>query len=274
MNLLKTIRGVRVKLYNPETIAYRDRIISNGGSIAETSLDAIEKFVIDCKNASIWDKFLEVGPFAGTGLNAALVKLVYPGGGSGVLTNVNFVSGDYVETGTNGGLLGDGATKYLNTGFNLQTSLPDNAHFSACMRDDVGVAGNRSMIGAVSGSDQYWMGSVTPASSMACRMGQLATASMGQAMLRGFYAAVRSTSNQLRFYKDGIMTGSDSSAVAHTKPNQPIYLFAFNSAGTPGAFLPSRLSFYSIGEPLNEQETAALHDAVRTLQRNLNRSIN
>jgi hypothetical protein len=268
------MKGIRVKLYNPETLSYRDRILANGGSISEFSLDAVEKFVRDCKNALIWDKFLEVGTFAGTGLSAALVKLVYPAGDSGVLTNVNFVAGDYVETGSSGGLLGDGATKYLNTGLNVSASLPDNAHLSAYLRDDVGVTGNRSLLGALSGSDQYWLGSVTPPSSMLCRLGQLAAANYTQPMFKGFYAAARASANSLRFFKDGQLAVSDATTVTHNKPSQQIFLFAFNSSGTPGGFLPARLSFYSIGQALSDFDSAALHTAVRTLQTNLNRSIN
>src|SRR5688500_6622197 len=100
-----------------------------------------------------------------------MVKLVYPGGVPGVITNVNFVAGDYNETGANGGLLADGTTKYLNTGFNAQTYLPDNAHLSFYLREDVGAAGNRSLIGTLAGSDQYWLGSIAPASQANARLG-------------------------------------------------------------------------------------------------------
>ena len=113
MNLLKTLNYIPTKRFNPETTDYRERVIANGGSISDASIDAVEKFVQDCKNALIWDKFLEVAPFAGANLNAALVKLAHPVGVPGVITNVNFVAGDYSESGANGGLLGDGATKFV-----------------------------------------------------------------------------------------------------------------------------------------------------------------
>src|SRR5205085_7979669 len=102
MNYLKALRHVPVRLFNLETVSYYNRVIANGGSISDESLNAVEKFVQDCKNSLIWEKLIEVGPFAGANLNAAMVKLVYPGGGSGVLTNVNFVAGDYNESGASG----------------------------------------------------------------------------------------------------------------------------------------------------------------------------
>jgi hypothetical protein len=273
MNFLKTLRYIPVKLRNPETLSYRDRVIANGGVISESSLDAVEKFVLDCKNGNIWSKFLDVGVFAGSNLSAALVKLVYQGGAS-VLTNVNFVSGDYAETGSNGGLLGDGATKYLNTGFNAQTLLPDNGHFGFYLREDVVAAGNRSMIGAVNGTDQYWIGALTAASAADARYGGILTASLSGAFGRGFYLSSRNAANDLKLYKNGQLGGSNASAVTHNKPNTNVYAWAFNSAGTASAFLPVRGSFYSIGQALSATEVAALNDAVKILQRNLNREVN
>ena len=273
MNFLKSLRYVPVKLYNPETVSYRDRVLANGGIISEGSLDAIEKFVQDCKNAHIWDKFLDVGPFAGSNLNAALVKLVHPAGVPGVLTNLNFVSGDFAERGPDGGLLGDGATKYLNTGFNAPTHLPDNSHLSFYLRQDVSATGNRSMLGTVDGGDQYWIGALTPSAAVDARLGQTVTATLASPFGKGFYIGSRTASNQLKLYKNGQMVASATGSTTHNKPAANLYLFAFNSVGTTAAFLPSRGSFYSIGHGLNDTEALALHHAVRTLQGNLAREI-
>lgn len=273
MNLLKGLRHVPVKLYNLETLSYYNRVMASGGSISDASLNAVEKFVQDCKNALIWDKLIEVAPFAGTNLNAALVKLIFAGGGASALTNVNFVADDYAETGPNGGLLGDGATKYLNTGFNAQTMLPDNAHLSFYLRDDVVASGNRVLIGAINVSDQYWIGALTNTQSNT-RLGQVAAATLAQNMTKGFYLGSRSAANALKLYKDGALVASDTTAITHSKPNLNLFAFGFNTGGVPGAYVPGRGSFYSIGHALNDAEALALHEAVRTLQRNLGREIN
>ena len=273
MNILQKIDYISFRRYNPETLDYRDRVLANGGALSQTTLDAIEKFVQDCKNALIWDKFLEVAPFAGSNLNAAMVKLVYTAPVAGVITNVNFVSGDYTETGANGGLLGDGATKYLNTGFNAQSHLPDNAHLSFYLREDVSVAGNRGLIGTLLASNEYWLGSITPATQVNTRLGQVVTATLASGMSKGFYIGSRTASNLITLYKNGTAADIDSTSVTNTKPNQALYAFGWNSGGLPVAHLPARASFYSIGDALNDTEAAALHAAVQTLQRNLNRNI-
>ena len=273
MNYLKLLRHIPAKLYNPETADYRDRVIAAGGTLSEASLDAVEKFVRDCKNNELWDKLLEVAPFAGSNLSAALVKLIHPAGVSGTITNVNFVSGDYAETGPNGGLLGDGATKYLNTGFNLASFLPDNSHLSFYLREDVSASANRSLLGGLSSTEQYWLGALTN-TQRNVRLGQTATATQTANMTKGFYAGSRTGGSSLKLYKDGLVIATDSASVTHTKPSVSLYAFAFSSSGSASAYLPGRGSFYSIGHGLTEIETLLLHDAVRTLQRNLGRDIN
>ena len=273
MNFLKSLRYVPVKLYNPETLNYRDRVLANGGLITEGTLDAIEKFVQDCKNAHLWDKLLDVGPFAGSNLNAALVKLVHPAGVPGLLTNFNFVSGDFAERGPNGGLLGDGATKYLNTGFSAQNHLPDNSHLSFYLREDIVVTGNRAMGGAVDGGNQYWIGALTPSAGVDARLGQTVTATLAGPFGKGFYLGSRTASNQLKLYKNGQVVASASGSVTHTKPSANVYLFAFSAGASASALLPGRGSFYSIGHGLTEAQALALHNAVRTLQQNLAREL-
>lgn len=274
MNYLKQLKRVPVKLRSAETLSYAQRVLDNGGTISEGSVDAIEKFVQDCKGNGIWAKLLEVAPFAGGNLNAALVKLVYPAGIAGVITNVNFVSGDYVETGASGGLNGDGLTKYLNTGWNAQTHLTDAAHFSFYLRDDLsGASGNRACLGALSGGDHYWLGALTPASAGSFRFGGTITAASGEPFNKGFYLGSRINTTDSRIYKNGVLMETKTNAVTHARPNLGLYAFAFNNAGAAGALLPGRGSFYSIGQALSDAEAASLNEAVVTLQRNLNRAV-
>lgn len=271
MNLLKTLRYVSARPFRPETSQYADRIIANGGSISEASLVAIDQFIGDCRAANIWDKFIEVGPFAGANLNAALVKLVYQPAGQSVLTNANFVSGDYAESGSNAGLLGDG-TKYLNTGV-LASSLPDTAHLSFYLREDVVQTGNRILMGAAA-TDNCWIGALVPASAADARYCATSTASGGSSLSKGFYTGSRTSSTSLTLYRDGSSIGSTASPTATSKPAQAIYLWGYNASGSPTARIATRGSFYSIGQALNATEAAALNTAVRNLQIAFNRNIN
>lgn len=271
MKLLKKLSHLP-RGWRSETLQYADRVAANGGSISQASLVAIDEFVRACQVAGIWSKFIEVGPFTGSNLNAAMVKLVYQPAAGSVLTNSSFVSGDYVETGANGGLLGDG-TKFLNT--NVQaTTLPDNGHYSFYLREDLMSGGNKSFLGALDASNQYWMGALTPGAAVDLRYGALTLATASTTLNKGFYTGVRESSTSLVYYRDGVSLATASGATGTTKPAQAIYAWAFNSAGASGARLNARGSFYSIGQSLNATEVTALHNAVRTMQSALNRAVN
>jgi hypothetical protein len=271
MKLLKTLSNLP-RGWRDETLQYADRIAANGGSITQASLVGIDAFVRACQIAGIWSKFIEVGPFAGSNLNAAMVKLVYQPAAGSVLTNSSFVSGDYVETGANGGLSGDG-TKFLNT--NVQaTTLPDNGHYSFYLREDITSGSNKGLIGALDASNQYWMGALTAGATVDLRYGALVLASVSGILSKGFYTGVRESSTSLTYYRDAVSIATSSSAAGTTKPAYAIHTWGYNSAGTSGARINARGSFYSIGQALTPTEVGALHNAVRNLQSALNRAVN
>ena len=272
MKLTKNLRYIPKRVFRAETLQYLDRILLNGGAISEASLVAVDQFVVDCKAANIWTKLIEVGPFAGANLNAALVKLAYQVGGSGVLTNSNFVSGDYVETGSSAGLLGDG-TKFLNTGV-LADSLSANAHMSFYLREDIAQTGNRMLMGALSVSGHSWIGALVPATAADLRIGITTTATGGGAIVKGFYTGSRESSTSLSLYRDGALINTNASSTGAGRPAFSIYLWGHNSSGSATARINTRGCFYSIGDALNATEVAALNTAVRNLQIALNRNIN
>jgi hypothetical protein len=271
MKLLKKLSHLP-RGWRDETLQYADRVAANGGSISQGSLVAIDNFVRACQVAGIWSKFIEVGPFAGSNLNAAMVKLVYQPAAGSVLTNSSFVAGDYVETGANGGLVGDG-TKNLNTNV-LATTLPDNGHYSFYLREDITSGANKSFLGALDASNQYWMGSLGPSSTVDLRYGGLTSASALTTMVKGFYTGVRESSSSLIYYRDGASLVMASGVTGTTKPAFAILAWAFSSSGVPTARLNARGSFYSIGQSLTASEVVALTNAVRNLQTALNRAVN
>lgn len=265
-------RRVRVKRYEVEAITYRDAIVAAGATLSDASLDAVNAFVVTCKEKALWAKLLDVGVFAGSNLTAALVKLKHSG--QATLTNNNFIAGDYAETGANGGLLGNGTTKFLGTGFNASTQLPDNAHLSFYMREDVVTTGNRIALGSLLANEQYFVGSLVPASDTTGRLGQLAVGAQQAApFTKGFLAVTRPSATSIRLSRNAAVVATNQGTVAHVKPNQQFYVWASHAIGIANAFLPVRGSFYSIGEALSDAEVLALYGAVQKLQLDLGRAV-
>ncbi len=258
--------------WRSETLGYADRVAANGGAITQGSLAAVDDFVRACQTAGLWEKLIEVGPFAGLDLNAALVKLAFQPAAGGVLVNSSFVAGDYAERGTDGGLGSDG-TKYLSTNV-LANTLPDTGHFSFYLREDISSGGNKAVIGALAGSDHYWMGALAPASGVDLRYGGLITAASGGILGKGFYTGSRESATALTHYRDGAAIGSAGSSTGTAKPALALHLWGFNSSGSSAGRIAARGSFYSIGQALSGAEVGALHQAVRSLQQALSRSVN
>jgi len=96
---------------------YFKRIAAAGSSISEDNKAAITTFVVNAKEHGYWNNLLDIGPFAGNDLTAALVKLKAAPGITYALANRGFTPADYSVT---GGLKG-ATNKSLVTGVNFST---------------------------------------------------------------------------------------------------------------------------------------------------------
>jgi hypothetical protein len=177
MNLLTANKRKAVTRYDFETLDWAARVVTAGGTVSQTTKDAVQTFVANMKSVGssgtpLWGLCQEIGIFAGSNLAAALVKLKYVS--ASTLTNNNFVSGDYAETGGSGGLLGNGTTKYLDTGYNINTSLPATMHFSFYLRENI-TGAQCAMIGAgdAGNTNQFMLYSNAPGTDITARLGQL-----------------------------------------------------------------------------------------------------
>jgi hypothetical protein len=137
-----------------EAIDWASRVVTAGGTVSVRTLDAVSRFCRDIETAGIRGKFYRLNLVCGN-FTAALVPLYLNTSFAGSVlgnttdTNANFVSGDYVETGTStGGLKGNGSTKYLNTGLNpvtISASVTDS-HLAAYVSGTEAASASRYII--------------------------------------------------------------------------------------------------------------------------------
>jgi len=110
--LINGLLGTAQPAYDADANSYFSAIATNNGTILDTTKTAINTLVAGLKSDGIWSGAVEISPFAGTQLNAAVVNLKFAR--NRVYTNTNFVSGDYTEsTGLSCGL-----TKVLSSAIN------------------------------------------------------------------------------------------------------------------------------------------------------------
>ena len=134
LGLLNAAKGLYVgtsPIYHPEAINWVNRAQANDGTISTDTLGAVSAFCYAIDAANLRDKFLRLNLFCGSDLGACCTPL-YRGPsfsgdqyGNSVDTNMgSFIIDDYTETGSGGGLSGNG-TDYLDTGLNTTTPFTD-----------------------------------------------------------------------------------------------------------------------------------------------------
>lgn len=253
---------------DPEVVAWRSAIAANGGSVSGGAVAAVNAFVRGCKADGVWDALLDVGLFAGVdNLNAALVKLKTPSGVQRVLTNNNFVSADHTATGASAGLVGNGSSKFLNTGFiglgTLSTTSASVGFYTTSPHVGLSVTG----AGEHSGSRFNVTNAPTGIEShlFNTTIGGGALSLSGAPTARHIIAS-RVASNSHIIYSNGSQVASNAGSGGSIS-GLAFFLYAFNNNGTPGSFSPQRDTFYHIGRGLSAANAAALASRVNDLMR-------
>jgi hypothetical protein len=214
---------------------------ADGQALEAGTRQAINNFVIGCKNDGIWNAIKASCILAGARtLSGALVPLV-----GTAPTNVGpFVSGDYNRK---TGLVGNGGTKYLNSN-RAANADPQNSIHLACFKT------NTSLSGAL-------MGSITaPFDLLDNESGTLRAfsrnngpptgiATISITGVTGFMGWSRGSVSQVTIRGSSIsLTGSSTS---NTPSSVSLHVFSRSNNNAPQSISLARLAFYSIGESLD-----------------------
>ena len=274
---------------HPEAAAWRTAVVANGGTTpSATTMNAVSKFCKDIDAAGIRSKFRRLNLFCGTS-DASLVAVrtpLYRGEsrtgtqyGSDLDTNVNFVEGDYTETGASGGLLGNGTSKDLNTGFNV-SSLPGaaNCHLSAYIRGTQDIASARTLVGVLFNgvTDRYRLflqlsGSSAPNYGIQTELGKATAAGIVNRINTngGLILASRTSTTSLTIYDDAVSVATVATITAETTGASPFFVFARNG---PTEYYNGRMAGYSTGAGLSDAEATSYYSAMNTFQTALSRN--
>jgi hypothetical protein len=275
---------------NAEAKLWIDNVYANGGSVSTATANAVNTFCNDIESAGIRDRFYRLNLFAGTGLSAALVPL-YRGPSLGGTqfggttdTNNNFVSGDYVETGATGGLLGNGSTKRLATGFDPVTTGMVNTDTHISWYSRAAITANNAVVGAFGGGapGATWQvlafGGISQLyyrSGGATNSG-IEAATWSGADRSGHVIAMRNGSDA-KAYRQGTdlnltVTVSNVNTWASVSPGS-LFVFARNNVGTADQFLTATLQGYSLGLSMSGSQASAFSTAMQTFQTSLGRQL-
>lgn len=268
---------------HPDAQAWRNAVVSNGGSVSSSTLKAVNDFCKSIDAAGIRDKFYRLNLFCGTGLEAALVPL-YRGAsrtgtqyGNTTDTNVNFVSGDYVETGSTAGLTGNGSTKYLNTGLapNAVTEIGSTGHLAVHGVVNPSTSGN-AVIGTDNGSTQfYWLRQIgaTLYRFSGTYGGTVTSGNVDNSWLAGsFVLQTRRSATDLETLVNAASVNTVTTSASPSAIATAFYVFAGNRNNSPIIHAANTLGGYSIGASMTSAQVSSYYTAMKTFQAALGRS--
>ena len=270
---------------HPETQDWARRVRNAGGSVSGTTLRAVDGFVQAIYNYGLRSLFYRLNLFCGDS-DPSLVAVRTPlfrgpsltgtqfGGTTD--TNVNFVQGDYAETGASSGLTGNGSTKFLDTGLNANVLTASSSHMGFGLRStQTGVASFRALGGAYDGTTVAFQMAVRRADSRNnCFFGRFAvssdtagenvgTAPLGVGDLLMAYPS---------FYRNGTQTGAQATTSQNYGFAHSIYIFA-SSQGTPAInHTNARMNWYSIGLTMTPAQALSFNNAAAAFNSSLART--
>ena len=274
--------------YGLDARDWQSRVIANGGTVSASTMKAVDTFCKAIVTAGLRDRFYRMNLFAGSNLSAALVPL-YRGpslGGTqyGNTTDTNngpFVSGDYAETGASGGLLGNGTSKYLATGFPSNTLTLGSTHLSAYAVTANAAVGYPAALGSLTGGGSSELGlyfhqaSIGTAAYYAENNGAGGFVVSAANNPTGHILGTATSTTDRRFFVNGSQSGSTATATSTIGLDaRGLFVFARNSAvNNDFKYSSARIGSYSIGAGLSVSQAAAFYTALQAFQTSLSRNV-
>lgn len=269
---------------HPDARNWRDRVVTNGGTVSAATLNAVSVFCAAIANAGIRDRFLRLNLFCGDS-DSSLFAVRTPlyrgqslGGtqlGNAMDTNNNFVQGDYTEAGSAGGLRGNTSTKYLQTGLAVNSLTVGDRHISAYETvrsggtfdvflgtESVSAGGNQFTLGYGGNAAVVQFGFANGGASL-----NSSSTTTGAHWLGTNINAQGGT-----IYKNGVFDSSISGTAANPG-SQEFYVFAINRLGSPTDLYAGRLGGYSIGLAMTPTQVSSFYSAMQAFQTALTRNV-
>jgi hypothetical protein len=280
------ITALAPQVTNADAQDWISRVYANGGSVSSATASAVNQFCVDIANAGIRDRFYRLNLFCGNS-DASLVAVrtpLYRGPslsgtqyGGATDTNASFAAAtDYAETGANGGLKGDGSTKFLNTGFPANAAALGDRHLAVYERVKSSSTYKVS-IGARTQvtSPFFWeLETLNLATTYGAYGGNTAVAASSLNYTGGaMWLASQSSASSLSLYKNGSLAASSSSVNATNTYSGNVYVFALNEAGNTYYHSDGRFGGYSIGLAMTDAQAAAYYTAMQAFQTALSRQV-
>ena len=261
--------------FDPDALAFFDRVTTAGGSLSLTEKSAIDTLVRQMKLDGIWTKMKAIYPMVGGGTGTTAQR-------QGACAQ-NLKSSSFTGTFSSGwtfastGITPNGASAYMDTALNTSTNLTKTtAHMSLYVRNnvnngqpyDLANAGNSGMtldptyIQTMYNNNNSYFGFADP----------IYATSLASLDSRGFWNVATNGSSTQTVYRNGTLwtTGIGTSG---NLANNNLYLGSANANGNAAFFSDKQYAFCTIGDGLSNTNMANFYTAVQAFQTTLSRQV-
>lgn len=238
--------------------AWAARARANGGSPSSVDIAAVTALAQAYLDAGLDDSNCRVNPFAGPDGDLACVRAcLFRAGGADSDTAVGFVADDYTRV---GGLVGDGANKWLETGIAQNAFAAASRHIGIYARD-YGATTTRGFLGAEEASGVQRWGIINRTAADTVRYSSGSTFDGAEAASAGTGAVFgRGDATTSTLYVDG--SEVDTTGVpAATPGTAPVMVFAIGRAAGAYSKSDAALGGYGFGSGITAAQVVALSTA-------------
>jgi hypothetical protein len=263
---------------NAEAKLWIDNVYANGGTVSQSTANAVNTFCNSIESAGIRNRFYRLNLFAGNNLNAALVPLYRGQSSSGLQvggstdTNINFISDNYSES--SGLNTTSGGGQYLNTNLspdNMVLTDVQAMHLAFSHGPTTSGDVDPRPIGTASATDRFqmiltirssvpgvmttWLGRTNSVISS-----NLATGSQTSAS----WVTARTSATSLSIYKNGVIdTILETSVTGILSHSNVFYVGLSNNNGaTIGNSVALAHRHYSIGASMTASQISSYESAL------------
>jgi hypothetical protein len=254
---------------DPDAVAF----LNAQGNTNTKEKYALNRLVVDLKQAGIWTKCEAIYPFLGStaafhkwnlkdprDLDAAF-RLVFFGG----------------WTHSSNGALPNGTNAYADTKLqpSLNLSSVNNIHFSIYSRTNTAGGSKGNGIYQISNTQGLYLTEKNSTNNFNGVIGDdtqgILTSNLDS---RGFYTVNRSASNNIKGFVNGNLAVTNTNASTGLLSTINVYLSAINTVGFGIVFYNDKqLAFSSIGESLTDTEALNYYNSVQRFQTTLGRQV-
>jgi hypothetical protein len=259
-----------VRTWDADAVAYFDRVVAAGGSFASASFTdtvtraVINDYVIALKDFSVWSKITEAYLFVGPTFAGVFQKLKHAG--VPALTNVNFVSGDLVQSGIGAGLKGNASSKIATSAYTITGAQIGDLSFGAYASDVPTGTTAQSIMGCRSGTAVVQLGNASAGQHM--HFGNPGRVNFTTGIAESFMVGT-STGSGVRIFRNGGLDATGPAGTYTGTPNQ----WALFENGNGAERSAARIRFAFVGATLTDTEAANLSTITNALMTKLGANV-